>query len=206
MELASQYRALWLRFFTWRDELAISGKLLLSLVMACLIGLLAQVRLPLPYSPVPVTAQTLGVLVSGIILGRRWGGAGVAIYFILGSVGLPWFSGSAAGIGPTWGYILGFVLAALFLGYTTGRYEKLRSFPWLVFLMLLASIVLIYIPGVIWLDYWLKTTSGTWPGLPALLSMGVLPFLAGDITKAILAAGISRLMLPARSVDLKIGA
>lgn len=205
MELVSRYQTFWLRFLRWRDGLAVPGKLLLSVGMACLIGLLAQVRLPLPYSPVPVTAQTLGVLISGVVLGRRWGGAGAAIYFVLGSVGLPWFSASAGGIGPTWGYIFGFVLAALFLGYTTGRHERLRSLPWLVFLMLLASLVLIYVPGVLWLGYWLRTATGAWPGLPALLGMGVLPFLAGDITKAVLAAGISRLVLPGGPVDLKTG-
>jgi biotin transport system substrate-specific component len=182
--------------FRWRCELSIPKKLVAALGMAVLTGLLAQTRIQLPWSPVPVTGQTLAVLLAGVLLGKRWGGASLAIYAVLGFAGVPWFSGWASGLGATGGYIFGFILAALFLGHFTDKYIRSRSFLSMLGLMLFASLVLIYVPGLIWLGLWLKLAAGTPVTAVTILGMGAIPFIAGDITKAVLAAAIARGITP----------
>ena len=183
--------------FRWRYELSIPKKLVVAVGLACIVGLLAQVRFPIPWSPVPITGQTFAVLLAGVLLGRWWGGASLAIYAGLGAVGVPWFSGWASGLGATGGYIIGFILAALFLGHFTDKYIRARSFLSMLVLMLFANFILIYIPGLIWLGIWLNMVVGTpAASFAAFLGMGVLPFIAGDITKAVLAAAIARGITP----------
>lgn len=182
--------------FRWRCELSIFKKLALALGMAVLIGLLAQARIQLPWSPVPVTGQTFAVLLAGILLGRWWGGVSLAIYAALGFAGVPWLSGWASGLGATGGYIFGFILAALFLGYFTDKYIRSRSFLSMLGLMLFANFILIYVPGLIWLGLWLKLVAGTSVTFVAVLGMGVIPFIAGDIAKVVLAASIARGVTP----------
>lgn len=164
--------------------------------MAVLTGLLAQTRVYLPWSPIPVTGQTFAVLLAGVLLGRWWGGASLAIYAGLGMAGVPWFSGWASGLGATGGYILGFILAALFLGHFTDKYIRSRGFLSMLGLMLFANFVLIYVPGLIWLWLWLKSIAGTPATFVAVLGMGAIPFIAGDITKSVLAAAIARGITP----------
>lgn len=182
--------------FRWRYELSIPKKLGLALGMAVLTGLLAQVRIVLPWSPVPVTGQTFAVLLAGVLLGRWWGGTSLAIYAGLGAAGVPWFAGWASGLGATGGYLIGFILAALFLGHFTDKYVRSRSFFSMLGLMLVANFVLIYIPGLLWLGLWLKVVAGTPATFVALLGMGALPFILGDITKAVAAAAIARGVTP----------
>jgi len=186
--------------FRWRYELSIPKKLVLALGVACLIGLAAQVRFPIPWSPVPITGQTFAVLLAGVLLGRWWGGTSIAIYAGLGAIGLPWFTGWTGGIGilagPTGGYIMGFILAALFLGHFTDKYVRSRSFFSMLGLMLFANFVLIHIPGLIQLHFWLSLVKGEAVTLSQLLMMGTIPFIAGDVTKAIAAAAISRGITP----------
>ncbi len=176
-----------------RRELSWLKKLSLSLVMACLIGLLAQVRVPLPWTPIPITGQTFAVLLGAVLLGQWWGGISVAIYICLGIAGVPWFNGWTGGIttiaGPTGGYIIGFVLAALFLGYVVDKYIKARSFWNLLGLMLFADFVLVFGPGLLQLHLWLGLAGKGTIGLFQLLTMGLLPFIPGDIFKVVAAAG-----------------
>ena len=182
--------------FRWRYQLSIPWKLVLALGIAGLTGLLAQVRLPILWSPVPVTGQTFAVLLAGVLLGRWWGGVSITIYAGLGFAGLPWFSGWSSGLGATGGYIIGFILAALFLGYFTDKYIRARGFLSMLGLMLLANFVLIYIPGLIWLGLWLKMVSGTPATVATVVTMGAIPFIAGDIIKAILAAATAKGITP----------
>ena len=196
MEIVAAINRTKYNVFRWRYELSIPWKLVLALGMAGLTGLLAQVRFPLPWSPVPITGQTFAVLLAGVLLGRWWGGASMAIYAGLGAVGLPWFTGWSSGLGATGGYIIGFVLAALFLGHFTDRYIRSRSFSSMLGLMLLANFVLIYVPGLIWLGLWLNVVAGTPATFVVLLGMGAVPFIAGDITKAVLAAALARGVTP----------
>jgi len=181
--------------FRWRHELSVPKKLALAFGVAGIVGLLAQVRFPLPWSPVPITGQTFAVLLAGVLLGRWWGGVSLAIYAGLGAIGLPWFNGWAGGVTATWGYIVGFILAALFLGYFTDKYIRSRSFITMLSLMLFASLVIVYVPGLLWLKMWLGST-GTSVDFTTLLGMGALPFIAGDVTKSIIAAGIARGVTP----------
>jgi len=76
------------------------------------------------------------------------------------------------------------VLAALFLGYVTDRYPQIRTFNRTFGLMLFASLVLVYIPGLVWLGFWLHMVKGSSAGVLSLISMGALPFVAGDILKS----------------------
>jgi len=191
--------------FRWRYELSVAKKLALAIGFAGLTGLFAQMRIMLPWSPVPVTGQTFAVLLAGVLLGKQWGGISLAIYAGLGAAGLPWFSSWSGGMGhlagPTGGYIIGFILAALFLGYFTDTYIRSRSFLSMLALMLFANFVLIYVPGLFQLGLWLRLVQGESVAFTTLLSMGAIPFIAGDITKAVMAAAMARGMTPKQAYN-----
>ena len=200
MEIAGRISRAKYDIFRWRYELSVPKKLALALGMACLIGLVAQIRVVIPWSPVPVTGQTFAVLLAGVLLGRWWGGISLAIYAGLGVAGVPWFTGLGSGLGyltgPTGGYIIGFILAALFLGHLTDTYIRSRSFLSMLVLMLLANFVIIYVPGLLQLGLWLNLVKGEPVAFATLLGMGAIPFVAGDVTKAVLAAAIARGVTP----------
>ena len=203
MTLAARIEQTRFNVFRWRYELSIPRKLVLALGIAALTGLLAQARFYLPWSPVPLTGQTLAVLLAGVALGKWWGGISMTLYAALGMAGVPWFQGMNGGLaylaGPTGGYIIGFILAALFLGYFTDKYIKSRRFMSMLGLMLSASLILVYVPGLLQLGLWLNIVKGEPVTLSGLLMMGAVPFIAGDITKAIAAALIARGITPQTS-------
>lgn len=205
MELTARLNDAKYSAFRWRHELSIPKKLALALVMVAVTALLAQLKFPLPWSPVPITGQTLGVLLAGVLLGQWWGGISMGLYAVLGVVGLPLFAGWSHGLsvlaGPTGGYLIGFVLASLFLGHFSDKYVRSRSFLVMLGLMLFANFVLIYIPGLVQLNRWLVTVKGQSVGLVQLLTMGLIPFLPGDITKAVAAAGIARGITPKQAFN-----
>jgi biotin transport system substrate-specific component len=186
--------------FRWRYELTIPKKLALAFGMAVLTGLLAQARIYLPWSPVPITGATFAVLLAGVLMGKWWGGVSLVMYAGLGMAGVPWFTGWGSGLahlaGPTGGYIVGYILAALFLGYFTDKYIRSRSFLSMLGLMLFANFILIYVPGLLQLGLWLNLVKGEPATFASLLAMGAVPFIAGDITKAVLAAAIARGVTP----------
>jgi biotin transport system substrate-specific component len=208
MEVAARIHEVKYDVFRWRYGLSIPMKLSLALGIACLAGLLAQTRFILPWSPVPVTGQTFAVLLAGVLLGRWWGGISMALYVGLGIAGVPWFQGLNGGLGylagPTGGYIIGFILAAFFLGYFTDKYVRSRSFLSMLGLMLFANFILIYIPGLLQLGLWLNLVQGEPASFSALLGMGLVPFLAGDITKAVVAAAIARGVTPKRAYGREV--
>jgi biotin transport system substrate-specific component len=189
--------------FKWRYELSIPKKLGLALGVAILTGLLAQLRFYLPWSPVPLTGQTFGALLAGMMLGTWWGGVSMSLYMGLGAAGVPWFQGWSGGwaylAGPTGGYIVGFILAALFLGYFTDKFVRSRGFFAMFGLMLIANFILIYGPGLLQLNLWLTNVKGTPVDFGQLLTMGAIPFIAGDITKAAIAALIVRGVTPKKA-------
>jgi len=200
MELAARINQTKFEVFRWRCELSMPRKLALALGIALLTGLAAQLRVQLPWSPVPITGQTFAVLLAGVLLGKWWGGVSLALYAGLGIAGVPWFTGFGSGLGhlagPTGGYIIGFVFAALFLGYFTDKYVRARSFVSMLALMLFANFVLIYVPGLLQLGLWLNIVKGQPVTFSSLLMMGAIPFIVGDITKAVLAAAIARGITP----------
>ncbi len=200
MELAARINQTKFEVFRWRCELSVPKKLALALGIALLTGLAAQLRVQLPWSPVPITGQTFAVLLAGVLLGKWWGGVSLTLYAGLGIAGVPWFTGFGSGLGylagPTGGYVIGFVFAALFLGYFTDKYVRARSFVSMLALMLFANFILIYVPGLLQLGLWLNIVKGQPVTLSSLLMMGAIPFIVGDITKAILAAAIARGITP----------
>jgi len=179
--------------FLRRARASLPLKIAMAAGVAALIGLAAQVRLPLPFTPVPLTGQTFAVLLAGVLLGRKWGGISMAIYMVLGLVGVPWFNGATSGFGASCGYLLGFILAALFIGRMTDG--KAAGFAKLFGLMLCASLIL-HIPGLIWLGAWLNLVTASPTSIVGIISMGFIPFIAGDILKAAMAAAAARVILP----------
>ncbi|GAB4527565.1 MAG: biotin transporter BioY [Anaerolineales bacterium] len=159
--------------------------LLLILSGSLLVALLAQVRISLPFTPVPITGQTMGVLLTGALLGSRRGTAALLLYLLEGLAGLPVFAGGAGGaahlMGATGGYLLGFVLAAWLVGALCERgLERTWRTAWLPFL---AGEALIYLAGVPWLAFFVG-------GMHKAVTLGLLPFLPGDALKAMLAAAL----------------
>jgi biotin transport system substrate-specific component len=161
----------------------------ISIVIGSLtIALLAQVAVHLPFTPVPVTGQTLGVLLVGGSLGARRGAAALGLYLAEGAVGLPFFASGAHGVNlltltsATGGYLWGFVVAALVLGVLADRGWN-RSVRSSLGAMLIGEII-IFAFGVTWLSHAL--------GLSAEKAMqdGLYPFLLGDVVKLFLAAGL----------------
>lgn len=168
----------WFPARTWPRECAV------VFAGAALVSLLAQVSVPL--EPVPLTGQTLGVLLVGGWLGFRRGAASLALYVGAGAAGLPVFALGSAGpqilAGPTGGYLIGFIAAAAVAGFLAER-GFLRNFPLAVAAMFVASLP-IHAFGLAWLSLFVP------PG--ALLDVGLWPFVAFDPIKLGLAAAILR--------------
>ena len=184
----------------WVKEFASVNKIIMALGMAVLTGILAQIRLFLPGTPVPVTCQTFAVLLAGVIFGRYWGGVSQIIYVALGIAGIPWFNGATGGydsiIGPTGGYLIGFILASLFIGYVFDKYKWSKGLYQMLGVMAFANFILIYLPGLIQLNIWLYLFKGTSLNIIQLLYAGVMPFIVGDIIKIISAALIAKAIIP----------
>jgi biotin transport system substrate-specific component len=192
--LNSYKRASWL-FFNWSRSLTIVKKSLFAIGVACLTGLSAQVKVPLPWTPVPITLQTFFVLLAGVLLGRNFGAISQLIYIGIGMLGVGWFAAGSIS-GPTGGYLIGFVLAAFFLGYVVDKYVSLRSFFSIFLLMLFANFFLIYIPGLVQLGFYFYIIKGSFPEPAVLLTMGFFPFIPGAVIKVILASVIAYGILP----------
>lgn len=153
-------------------EIALVGGGLLALT------LLAQVAIPLPMTPVPLTLGTFGALLVGAALGPRHGLLAIGSYAGLAGAGAPVLAGwSSAGIATaSFGYVIGYVLAGIALGAAARRGAD-RSVP-LLALAASGATLLVYLPGTLWL------AAVTGAGLETALAMGVVPFLIGDVIKA----------------------
>ena len=182
------------------QDASTSTKLLMSFMMACLTGIMAQIIIPLPWTPVPITAQTFAVLCSGLFLGKKYGCLSQILYIVLGIAFIPWFGGMTGGLdmvlGSTGGFFLGFVIASYFIGAITEKYAKARNFTSMALVIGIANFALIYIPGLAGLALWYGLTQGATIGVVDLLMMGLVPFIAGDILKILGAASVSKVFLP----------
>lgn len=162
-----------------------------------LLILCAQIAIPLPWTPVPVTGQTFGVLLVAVLLGSRRSALALALYLLEGAAGLPVFQpfgmpGPARFFGPTAGYLLSYAFAAFFTGWLVER-ETAKSLLRLAG-ALVAGDAIILLGGCAWLLAALHLT------LPAVLSQGVLPFLPGEAVKiALVLAAVSGLSLARKS-------
>jgi biotin transport system substrate-specific component len=186
-------------FFKWRYNLAIIKKLVLAFGMACITGLLAQIYIPLPFTPVPMTGQVLGVLLSGIVCGGVFGSISQIIYVGLGIAGVPWFAGGTAAslvafIHPTGGYLIGFIIAPLVIGRYSDRYIGARTFLSQLIVMMV-GVGIIYLFGAIVLAFVIKASF--WE----TMIKGVIPFILVDLIKAVIAASFSSSILPKSSYD-----
>ena len=182
------------------QDASVATKLLMSLMMACLTGIMAQIIIPLPWTPVPITAQTFAVLCSGLILGKKYGCLSQILYIVLGIAFIPWFGGMTGGLdvflGSTGGFLIGFIIASYFIGAITEKYAKARSFSRMAVVIGIANFALIYIPGLAGLALWYSLTQGAAIGVVDLLMMGLVPFIVGDIVKILGAASVSKVFLP----------
>jgi biotin transport system substrate-specific component len=162
----------------------------LGLIVAgsLLLAILAQISIPLPFTPVPITGQTFGVLLVGAALGSKRSAFAMFLYILEGALGLPFFAGGTNGwhvlAGATAGYLLGFVVAAYITGLLAERGLE-RTIP-TSFVPFIAGTFVIYLFGVAWLAIVLGSFGKA-------VAAGLLPFLIGDVIKLILAA----LALPA---------
>lgn len=155
----------------------------LVIAAAVLTGIAAQISIPLPFTPVPISLQTFTVLLAGAALGPIRGGIGMLLYVGVGLAGVPWFSEQRSGWEfASFGYIVGFVLAAALVGWLARRGLD-RSIVGAVGIMVLGNLV-IYVTGVAWLANFLAVD------LPTALEFGTWPFLLGDGLKIALAAGL----------------
>ncbi|MDO5811287.1 MAG: biotin transporter BioY, partial [Methanobrevibacter sp.] len=110
---------------------------------------MAQIIIPLPWTPVPITAQTFAVLCSGLFLGKKYGCLSQIFYVILGVAFIPWFGGMTGGLeillGSTGGFLIGFIIASYFIGYITEKYANARNFTRMTAVIGIANFALIYI-------------------------------------------------------------
>ncbi len=163
--------------------------MVLASLMAALTAVGAYIHIPI--GPVPIVLSTLFVLLSGLLLGSRWGMASMVLYLFVGAIGMPVFSGGRGGLahffGPTGGYLLGYVLASWVTGFIA---ERSRS----IFILEIFSVIMgelaIYSLGLPWLK---MVTHMTWS---KTLMVGMIPFLVGDAVKAAVALILARAVRP----------
>jgi biotin transport system substrate-specific component len=159
---------------------------LLVLAGTALVAVSAQISVPLPFTPVPITGQTFAVVLVGAALGALRGTASLLLYVGIGILGAPVYADQSSGwevfTGPTGGYLVGFILAALLTGRLAERRWD-RRFPSSLAAMLSGN-VLIYVPGLLWLAHSIDTD------LEGTLEAGLYPFVVGDLLKLYLAGAL----------------
>lgn len=153
-------------------------EIILVFSFAFLTGILSKVKFEI--GAVPITLQTLAVLLSGAILGSLRGSLSQLIYLLCGLSGIPWFSrggGITYLMSPTFGYLIGFIFAAFLIGYLLekGLNKKIQT----AILAMLSGNLVLYLPGLLWL--------ARFTGFEKVLKVGFYPFLFSDLLKIILA-------------------
>lgn len=167
----------------------LSTKDLTTMAMfAALITAMAWIPpIPLPFSPVPITLQNFGVFLTAILLGSKKGSMAVLIYTLLGAIGLPVFSGGTGGmgilLGPTGGYLIGFVIAAYLVGRIIESFSEPR--PQHYILALIIGNIFIYGIGAFHLAQVLDLSLST------AIKIGVIPYLPLDVVKCVLTIAIA---------------
>jgi biotin transport system substrate-specific component len=156
----------------------------------------AGAYISVPVGPVPIVLQNMFVFLAGLLLGCRWGLASVGVYLLAGACGLPVFAGGMGGIGriigPTGGYLIGYLPGVIIVGYISQKGAARISFD--IIAMICGTIVL-YACGVVWLK---TLTDMTWT---KTLAAGMLPFLIGDGLKIVAAAAIARAIRPILQIE-----
>ena len=162
--------------------------LVFSALFAALTAAIAPFKIPLGFTPVPITLQTLAVLMSGAMLGPYYGALAMILYVVVGALGLPVFAGGGSGIGavlgPTGGYLISYFIAA----FVIGKVVQMRNDPKYIdyVVAMLAGTLIIYLLGASWAMVVLPELT-----LAAVLTGWVLPFIIGDTIKLLIAAYIA---------------
>jgi biotin transport system substrate-specific component len=163
--------------------------MVLASLMAALTAVGAYIHVPI--GPVPIVLSTLFVILSGLLLGSRWGPASMALYLLVGAIGIPVFAGGKGGfahfLGPTGGYLFGYLISSWITGLISEKSNRLLFRD--VIAVVIGSLIL-YGCGVPWLKI---VTQMSWP--KALL-VGMVPFLIGDAIKASVAVILARSVRP----------
>ena len=175
-------------------------QIILASIFAGLTGIGAFITIPIYFSPIPITFQTLFVILSGFVLGRHYGPLSQVIYVLLGIIGIPWFSGGKFGlsviIGATGGYLVGFIIAAYVIGWITDMSKQTRS-PLALFTSSIIGSVIIYFFGVLGLlryyDVW------------TALEYGFFPFIPGDLFKINIVCLLLLLIIPHTELTFESG-
>jgi len=169
----------------------------LASLMAAMTAVGAYIYVPI--GPVPIVLSTLFVILSGLLLGSRWGLASTGLYLLVGAIGIPVFAGGKGGLahffGPTGGYLFGFLLASWITGFIS---ERSRGVMALDILAVIIGSLTIYGLGVPWLK---MATHMSWP---KTLMVGVVPFLIGDVIKASVVLILARAIRPVLKRQLSL--
>ena len=169
----------------------------LASLMAALTAVGAYIHIPI--GPVPIVLSTLFVLLSGLLLGSRWGLISMGLYLLVGAIGIPVFAGGRGGVahffGPTGGYLFGYVLSAWVAGLISERSPKS---PIVQIIAIIFGSLAIYVTGVPWLK---MVTNMSWA---KSLMVGMLPFLIGDAVKGAAALILARSVRPMLNRQLQI--
>ena len=179
------------------SNISATHRLVWTALLAALTGVGALIAIPAPFSPVPITLQTMFVLLAGLILGPRGGALAMLLYMAAGALGLPVFAGGKSGIaafiGPTGGFLIGFLPSAMFCGLARSGEEK----PFWVLLLFCAVATAITLGmGTLHLSLALKIS------ISKALAVGVLPFLPGAAIKCFAAAFIYRFLATRKLLPL----
>jgi biotin transport system substrate-specific component len=164
--------------------------LTMTALFAAFIAAGTFISIPLPFTPVPIVMQDLFALLAGLILGPVRGMAAVAVYLVAGIIGAPVFAGATGGLarllGPTGGFLIGYLCAAGVAGLIVGRPRPGQTAGLVrIIVAVVAGMELVYVPGLAWLKI---STGGTWA---AALAGGFLPFIPGTVLKSIVAIAIA---------------
>ncbi|MCB0357850.1 MAG: biotin transporter BioY [Bdellovibrionales bacterium] len=179
------YTKAWLPQYLEKEKIAnnILTNLIVVVFGIALLVASSYITLPLPFTPVPLSLQTLAVLLIGSAYGVHRGTTTLLLYLILGMVGLPFFADGKSGIevlsGATGGYLVGFMVAATFMGYISEKksYDTRFMSAWILFFV---GHTIIFTCGVAWLSIFVRIKKAVW--------LGFVPFIPGEIVKTTMAA------------------
>lgn len=158
-------------------------QMVLIALMTAVTCVLGPLSIPLPFSPVPISLTNFAIFLAIFVLGMKNGTISFIIYLLLGAVGVPVFSSFRGGLqvlaGPTGGYLIGFIFLALIMGFALDHFDR-KLVPTIIGMII--GMVVCYAFGTVWLAKLLSLS------FKEGLMMGVIPYLAGDVAKIIIAA------------------
>lgn len=153
-----------------------------SALFATLTAVLSYITIPLPFSPIPITGQSLAVMLAGCVLTPLQAGFSMLTFLFMGAIGLPVFSAGRAGlgviVGKSGGYLIGYLIGAIIISFLTSKNKSRKN---MFIACLFGGIIVVHVLGAAWLGY------VTGIGIEKAFIVGSVPFLPGDILKAIIA-------------------